>query len=89
MTTGTLPERLRQEARYSGYPRADLYTEAALRVEALESALAELVACKDLQETRERGGRDMSTKQYAELSAEWLRRQPLAWQAARRLVEGK
>lgn len=66
---------------------------AAARIEALESALAELVALKKLKEEYEklfRGTQDWPV--YTEASAkkdDYLRRKPLAWQAARRLVEGK
>lgn len=77
MTTGTLPERLRQVAVWFnetmiGLHNREVIEEAALRIEALESALAALLK-----------------HDYAESCQECAIGQSAAWQAARRLVEGK
>jgi hypothetical protein len=52
--------------------------------------LAELIACKDLQDRIESGavfGRDSNYEAVAHAGAEYKRRAPLAWEAARAALQ--
>lgn len=60
------------------------------RLEIVERALAELVACKDLKD-RMLGvfTSEISHDDCDAIEAEYRRRQPLAWEAARAAMRGK
>lgn len=55
-------------------------------ISAIEAALRELVACKDLKEQVENGLAG-SSDELAELQAEYERRKPLAWASARMVID--